>query len=103
MSALVVTAACPFTRFPVPSSVAPSENVTVPVGVPIPAETVAVKLTLVPMSAGFGATTRSVVVGAAVTVWVTARLELDPKAESPLYDAVTPWSPTARPAVETLA
>ena len=82
---------------------APSENVTKPVGVPIPDETAAVKVTLVPSSAGLGVATRSVVVGAALTVWVTGKLELDAKAGSPLYAAVTTWSPTVRPTVETLA
>ena len=68
VSPLVVTPACPFTRVPVPSSVAPSAKVTVPVGVPIPPETVAVKLTALPSKAGLGVATRSVVVGAALTV-----------------------------------
>ena len=48
-SALVVNVAAPPDSVPVPSSVAPSWNVTVPVGVPPPAgeeATVAVKVTL---------------------------------------------------------
>ena len=40
-----VSVAAPALRVPVPSSVTPSLNVTVPVGVPAPLATVTVKLT----------------------------------------------------------
>ena len=55
--------------------VTPSWNCTVPVGVPVPAVTVAVKLTDWPATDGFGPAerTRAVVVGATptFTVWLT--------------------------------
>src|SRR5205814_1575287 len=52
----VVNVATPPLSVPVPSTAAPSLNMTVPVGVPVAGETavtVAVKVTLVPTTAGF--------------------------------------------------
>jgi hypothetical protein len=58
----------------VPSAVAPSENVTVPLGVPPPlvGVTVAVKVTEFPDVDGLTDDVMFVVVGAAVMVWVIA-------------------------------
>ena len=51
----VVSVACPDPSVvPVPNVVAPSLNVTVPVGIPAPEVTVAVKVTLCPLVEGFG-------------------------------------------------
>ena len=56
---------------PVPSVVAPSLNVTVPLGVPEVDDTVAVKVTDAPNTLGFCRRTQRVVVAPLFTVCVT--------------------------------
>jgi len=53
-----------------PSVIAPSENVTVPAGVPYDELTVALNVTFDPDNAGFSELAMVVVVGAATTMWV---------------------------------
>ena len=62
----------------VPMFVAPSRNVTVPVGVPVVALTVAVKATVWPNTVGFLEETRAVVAPAVFTVKVAALDVTDP-------------------------
>ena len=62
LSAEVVKVATPPTRVPVPIVVAPSRNVTVPVGVPPPLVTVAVKVTGVSAAAGLADEVKAVAV-----------------------------------------
>src|SRR5207247_9079441 len=66
--------ALPLTSVAVPSTVAPSRNVTVPVGTPVAEVTVALSVTACPVVEGFGVEVRVVVVAAAAaafTTWVT--------------------------------
>jgi hypothetical protein len=73
-SAEVVRVAVPPLKLPVPMAVAPSLNVTLPVGVPKPGlftDTVAVKTTDWPNTDGFDAGVTAVAVEAAVTFCVT--------------------------------
>src|SRR2546428_12635683 len=66
--------ALPLTRSAMPSTVAPSRNVTVPVGTPAVEVTVALRVTACPVVEGFGVEVRVVVVAAAAgafTIWVT--------------------------------
>jgi hypothetical protein len=75
----------------VPSVVAPSRKVTVPVGVPEPGlvtETVAVNVTLCPGVDGLADDTSAVVVAARPTDWFNAAEALVTKAASPAYVAV---------------
>ena len=68
----VVNVAVSCDRVPVPMVVAPSRNVTVPVGVPAPGAvgvTVAVNVTACPRTAGSGALVRLVAVSALSTTW----------------------------------
>jgi hypothetical protein len=67
-SELVVRVAEPLLIGPVPSIVAPSWNVTIPVA---PDVIVAVKITLVPNVDGFSEETRATVLDALVTSWDT--------------------------------
>lgn len=70
-SALVVNLATPATRFAVPSVELPSRKVTVPVGVPLVAVTVAVKVTLVPTGTVAADEVRLVVVvGVTEAAWL---------------------------------
>ena len=67
----IVNVAVPLDNGPVPSVVAPSRNVTVPLGVPAPgatAATVAVKVTLCPKTDGLEDEATVVVVFALFTV-----------------------------------
>src|SRR2546428_14153245 len=75
--------ALPLTSVAVPSTVAPSRNVTVPVGTPAAEVTVAFRVTACPVVEGFGVEVRVVVVAAAAgafTIWVTAAEVLAAKA-----------------------
>ena len=70
---LVAKLANPALSVPVPSVVAPSRNVTVPVGVPAPgamAVTVPVRVTGWPNTDGLGTAATSVALLALLTVWV---------------------------------
>ena len=83
---------------PVPSVVAPSLKLTVPVGVPVPGETglmVAVKTTAWPNTVGLVEEVRVVVLLNGLTTWLKAGvLVLVLKLVSPLYTAVIEWVAT---------
>ncbi len=85
-----------------PNLVAPSMKVTVPVGVPAVAVTVAVKVTRCPLVEGFSEET-SVVVVVAFTNSMTDGDVLVKKFASPLYTAVIVWFPGASAEVVTVA
>jgi len=71
----MVRLALPLFRFTTPSEVAPSLNVTVPVGTPLAGATgltVALNVTACPTVEGFGVEVRLVLVLPAFTVCVTA-------------------------------
>jgi hypothetical protein len=72
VNAEVLTCAVPLDKVGAPRDVAPSENVTVPVGAPPPlvGVTVAVKVTEFPFVDGLSDDAMLVVVGAFVIVWV---------------------------------
>jgi hypothetical protein len=94
--------ALPLTSVTVPSTFAPSRNVTVPVGTPVAAVTVALRLTACPVVEGFGVEVRVVVVAAApgaFTAWVTTAEVLGRNVALPPYSAVSGRVPTA--SVET--
>ena len=80
----VLSVACPaeLSRLD-PRLFVPSRNVTVPVGVPAVAVTVAVKVTVCPLVDGLREDIRVVIV-VAVTVWVSYDDVLDWKFPSPL-------------------
>ena len=82
---LVERAAVPVVvlRGTAPRVVFPSEKVTVPVGVPLAVETVAVKVTASPKVEGALEEVTVVVVVALLTVWVREMLMLLAKASSP--------------------
>ena len=83
-SAGVVKVATPLPlSVPVPSVVAPSLNVTVPLGVPAPEVTVAVNVTLWPKTDGLAELVNAVVVLAALTTWVRMLEVLVVKSVSP--------------------
>ena len=87
MSAADMKVAMPALSVPVPSVVAPSLKVTVPVGVPAPgavAATVAVKVTACPNTDGLAEEESAVVVLAMFTVCVSAEDVLAEKLASPL-------------------
>ena len=70
--------ALPLTSVAVPSTVAPSRNVMMPVGTPVAgatALTVAVNVTACPVVEGFGVEVRLVVEFPALTTWVKSREE----------------------------
>jgi hypothetical protein len=87
LSVLVLKVAVFPVRVPVPSVVAPSLKVTMPLGVPAPGEvtlTVAVNVTDCPKTDGVPEEATVVVVAALLTVWVRAELALPVKLTSPL-------------------
>jgi len=91
---------------PVPNVVTPSLKVTVPVGVPAPAATVAVNVTDCPKTDGFTVEASVVVVlanGAVLTVWINAVEALALKSTLPAYSTVSKWEPTIKAAVENVA
>src|SRR4051812_1793992 len=98
--------ATPATSGPLPMVVAPSLNVTDPVGVPAPgavAETVAVKMTCCPKTLGFAEEASAIPVKALLTVCATAE-EVEPtKSELPPYTALIVWEPTVSDAIEKFA
>src|SRR5207245_133293 len=63
--------ALPLTSVTTPSVVAPSRNVTVPVGTPAPDVTVELSVTACPTVEGFGVEVRLVDVAAAAGAWIT--------------------------------
>src|SRR5262249_9556383 len=105
-SVVVLAVACP-DAFSVPEPIwaAPSKNVTVPVGVPVPDVTVAVKVTDWPNVLGVGAPVTVVVVAAvpAVTVCVTGGEVLDANPAAPSYRAVIVCVPAVRADVLNVA
>jgi hypothetical protein len=93
----VEKAVWPALRVLVASTVAPSLNVTVPLGTPVPGEaafTVAVKVIESPSAAGFSEETSVVRLEALLTVCVRTVDVLVVKLMSPLYTAVTGWEVT---------
>ena len=100
----VAKVATPALSGPDPSEVAPSENVTVPVGVP-PAVlvTVAVKVTDWLPTEGFSDEVSIVVVGAALTVCRMIWDALEGNFASPLYCAEIICGPTTREDVAKVA
>src|SRR5438034_3690820 len=89
--------ALPLTSVTVPSAVAPSLNVTVPVGTPAPDVTVELSVTVCPTMDGFGVDVRLVDVAAAagaLTTWFTVAEVLTANVALPLYVAVSGWVPT---------
>jgi hypothetical protein len=93
---------------PVPSAVAPSRKVTVPVGVALPdaGDTVAVKVMLVPLTALVDEALSAVEVATAMTgftVTLTAGDVLALKLVSPGYTAVKLCVPVVRPLVVYVA
>lgn len=87
---------------PVPKGVAPSLNVTVPLGNK-PSLMVAVNVTLLPMMADKLELLTVVVVVVLFIVWVMALEVLLLFAASPAYTAVMLWLPTLRVVVENVA
>ena len=91
-------------KLPVPSAVAPSRNVTVPVGTLPPdcGETVAVKVTLCPVSMAVAELARTVLV---TEVMMTVRgCDVEPaSSESPPYEAVIESDPAGRVVLVKLA
>src|SRR2546428_433700 len=84
--------ALPLTRFTVASAVAPSRNVTVPVGTPVAGATgftVALNVTACPKMEGLGVEVRLVVVLPGFTAWVAAGEVLALKVGLPLQAAVS--------------
>ena len=79
--------ALPLTSVTTPSVVAPSRNVTVPVGTPAPDVTVELSVTACPTVEGFGVDVRLVDVAAAagaLTIWFTVGELLAANAGLPL-------------------
>ena len=103
-NAEVVNVAFPRLSLPVPSTVAPSLNVTVPVGVPeVAGFTVAVKVTAWPAADGFTEETTEVVEAAWFTTCDSAGEVLGAKLVSPLYTAVMECVPTVSVEVVNVA
>src|SRR5438094_591176 len=89
--------ALPLTSVTTPSVVAPSRNVTVPVGTPAPDLTVELRVTACPPVDGFGVEVKLVDVAAAagaLTTWFTVAEVLTANVALPLYVAVSGWVPT---------
>src|SRR5437879_8903827 len=84
----------PLTSVTVPSAVAPSLNVTVPVGTPAPDVTVELSVTAWPLVEGLGLEVRLVEVAAGFTIWVTVGDVLAANVALPLYVAESGWLPT---------
>src|SRR2546428_12514978 len=90
--------ALPLTSVAVASTVAPSLNVTVPLGTPVPGATgltTAVSVTAWPMTEGFGGAVRLVVV-CEFTTWFTAGGGRAREVAPPPYDRLGGWFPVRR-------
>jgi hypothetical protein len=100
----VVKVAPPALSGPDPSEVAPSENVTVPVGVP-PAVlvTVAVNVTDWPPTEGLSDEVSNVALGFRLIICMMGLAVLEAKFGSPPYCAVIEWEPTASEDVANIA
>src|SRR5690349_9028519 len=90
------------------TTVLPTKNVTVPVGVPVPdgSRTVAVNVTACPTLAGLADASRPVVVALRVGAAFTCSVrdcELPTDARSPLYTAVMAWLPVVAKLVVNVA
>jgi hypothetical protein len=96
----VVNVAVPPDKVPVPIPAPPSENVTVPVGVPDPLLTVAVNVTDAPNDDGFSEEVTLVLVGIPLTTWLSAVEVLGSKVASPWYAAVIECVPETNAEVE---
>src|SRR3989454_2753522 len=93
----MLSEALPLTSVTVPSAVAPSLKVTVPVGTPAPDVTVELRVTVWPTIDGFGVEVKLVDVAAAagaLTTWFTVAEVLTANVALPLYVAVSGWVPT---------
>ena len=98
--------ALPPLSVPVPNTVAPFLNVTVPVGVPLPgatAATVAVNVTDWPNTDGLCEEITTVELPALFTVWDSVDDVLVAYAALPEYTPVTEWLPTANAEVVNFA
>ena len=98
---LVWKVAMPLTSVPVPSTVDPCLNVTVPVAAE--GEIVAVKVTDEPNVDGFAEEASATVVFALLTVCVRSVALLPLKLLSPLYAALIVWLPTVANAFVNVA
>ena len=94
--------ACPRLKVPVPMTVAPSRNCTVPVGVPVPV-TAAVKVTLCPAVDGFAEELTDVLLALLPTVCVSTAEVLGRKVPSPRYAAVIECEPGANVEIDSVA
>src|SRR5207245_2016749 len=95
----MLSEALPLTSVTTPSEVAPSLNVTVPVGTPVAgatALTVELRVTVWPTVEGFGEEVRLVLEFPAFTVCVRTADVLAANVAFPLNAAVSEWLPTAR-------
>src|SRR2546425_769135 len=95
----MLSEALPFTSVTTPSEVAPSLNVTVPVGTPLAgatALTVELSVTVWPTVEGLGVEVRLVLEFPAFTVCVRTADVLAANVAFPLNAAVSEWLPTAR-------
>src|SRR3989449_8669939 len=98
--------ALPLTSVAVPSTVAPSRNVTVPVGTPTAgatALTVALRVTACPTAEGLGVEARVVLVLPGLTVWITIAEVLARKVPPRVGAAGSAWRPPAREKVTSEA
>src|SRR5437879_12546230 len=89
----MLSEALPLTSVTVPSTVAPSLNVTVPVGTPAADVTVELSVTALPLVEGLGLEVRLVEVAAGFTIWVTVGDVLAANVALPLYVAASGWLP----------
>jgi hypothetical protein len=107
-SAAVLNVAVLLTPLPgvsvaLPREVAPFINVTDPVGAALPLETVAVKVTVCPLFAGFNEEATVAVVLAPLITWLSAGEVAAPKFAVPAYTTVIESVPTGRAEVERVA
>jgi hypothetical protein len=86
-----------------PRDVAPFMKVTDPVGAALPLETVAVKVTVCPLLAGFSDEVTVAVVLAPLITWLSAGEVAAPKFAVPAYTTVIESVPTGRDEVERVA
>jgi len=98
LSAEVVNVVVPPASVPVPSTVAPARNSTLPEGVGPLELTIAVKVTACPKTEGFRFEFKAVAVANLFT-FCNSDFELDPKFASPLYAAVMEVDPRGRESV----